>query len=354
MDSKAFFLPSRHCRQWRRYNVMVGGSEEAWWHVRGTLTTHKGPVHVARFNSTGKYILSGGADRQIHLFNATTASNDVQLDVDRSPVKSYAAHNGAILTLSIANDNASFASAGEDRTVLQWDVATGSIVRRFSSHTGTVHAVTYCGSEQHPNDVIAAAGFDGTLRFYDVRARGAWRPLMECKDAKDAVLCLCWHQTTVWTGSVDGVVRTYDLRAGQMREDTIDRPVTSLTPSVVGCTLLVTTLGSDGGGSKDSAAGRHIIIDQQDGSHLQTIEGGHNAKYRCRSIYTQNDACIVAGDEDGNLSSWDVVSGQSVKMTEPSRQPPHQKAILWTERASCSEDRMLTASADGTIKIWSR
>jgi len=181
-----------------------------------TLTPHKGPVHVARLNTLGKYLLTAGADRQIHLFNASSSTTP-------SIIKSYSSHSGGVLSLSIAHDNGSFVSAGEDRNVLQWDVGSGSILRRFSAHTGTIQVAQYCGAQGNPNDVLLTAGFDGVLRFYDLRARGAWKPIMECKDAKDAILCAASRESFVWSGSVDGVVRTYDMRAGQLQEDTVDR-----------------------------------------------------------------------------------------------------------------------------------
>lgn len=180
-----------------------------------TLTPHKGPVHVAALNTVGKYLLTAGADRQIHLFNASSSTTP-------AVIKSYSAHSGGVLTLSIASDNSTFASGGEDRNVLQWDVATGSVLRRFSAHTGTIQVAAFCGAQGNPNDVLLTAGFDGALRFYDMRSRGAWKPIMECKDARDAILCAAVRDASIWTGSVDGVVRTYDMRAGQLQEDTID------------------------------------------------------------------------------------------------------------------------------------
>jgi mitogen-activated protein kinase organizer 1 len=184
--------------------------------LRHTLTPHKGPVHVARLNSLGKYLLTAGADRQIHLFNITTATTP-------EVIKSYSAHSGAVLGLNIASDNGTFVSGGEDRNVLQWDVGTGSILRRFSAHSGAVQVVQYCGAQGNPNDVLLTAGYDSILRFYDLRARGAWKPIMECKDAKDSILCAAARESSIWTGSVDGVVRTYDMRAGQLQQDTMDR-----------------------------------------------------------------------------------------------------------------------------------
>ena len=42
--------------------------------LRHTLTTHKGAVHTALIAGQGKYVLTGGADRQIRLSNLATGS----------------------------------------------------------------------------------------------------------------------------------------------------------------------------------------------------------------------------------------------------------------------------------------
>lgn len=219
--------------------------------LRGTVDIHKGPVHVARLNEAGRYLLTGGADRQVHLFNAASMASgsssssyggDATDASSSPPIKTYAAHSGAVLGLSIAHDNATFVSGGEDRNVLVWDVASGSVVRRLSAHTGAIQTVVLCGAAPSSggggglssgDTVLAAAGFDTVLRFYDLRARGAWKPIMECKNARDAILSMAIKGHTAYTGSVDGVVRTYDMRAGELYEDTIDRECT-ITPEGTG------------------------------------------------------------------------------------------------------------------------
>ncbi|MCO5599364.1 hypothetical protein L7F22_053465 [Adiantum nelumboides] len=193
-------------------------------HLHCTLRAHSGPIHVARLNSFGRYLLTGGADRQIHLFNASSASSS------SPPIKTYNSHNGTVQALDISPDNARFLSGGEDRNVYLYDVAKGLVLRRFSAHHGAINALAFAGEQGAA--LVAAAGFDTTLRFYDLRAQGAWRPIMECKEAKDAILCMAIRDANLWTGSVDGVVRTYDLRKGELREDTIDRALFLPLPSL--------------------------------------------------------------------------------------------------------------------------
>ena len=57
-----------------------------------TLSNHKGPVHVARYaKGTAKYILTGGQDRTVRLWNPTLGTE----------IKVYAAHGYEILSLTV-------------------------------------------------------------------------------------------------------------------------------------------------------------------------------------------------------------------------------------------------------------
>lgn len=197
-----------------------------------TLKAHTGSCHVARYDTKGRYLLTAGSDRTIKLWSASSSS--------ASPIKTYSSgHNHDILTLDITSDNSKFASAGVDKNIVVWDVASSSILRRFNAHTGTVFDVKFAGAPVNTDEgkgaggnndgsVLVTGGFDATLRMYDLRAHGAWRPILESKEGKDAIQCLHVRGSTIWTGSVDGVVRMYDVRMGSLTQDTIDGEWTKL------------------------------------------------------------------------------------------------------------------------------
>lgn len=57
-----------------------------------TLTSHKGPVHVVRYaKGTAKYILSGGQDRSIRLWNPSLGTE----------IKVYAGHGYEVLSITV-------------------------------------------------------------------------------------------------------------------------------------------------------------------------------------------------------------------------------------------------------------
>jgi mitogen-activated protein kinase organizer 1 len=133
---------------------MASGVQQAPQKVHVTLEGHKGPVNVARYSKgTAKYILTGGQDRSVRLWNANLGSE----------IKTFTAHGYEILSVAVyvvrqsenskqysfwvrtssSHDNAKFVSSGGDRSVFLWDVTTGVTSRRISGHMGKIFAVEF-------------------------------------------------------------------------------------------------------------------------------------------------------------------------------------------------------------------
>ncbi|KAJ7591556.1 WD40-repeat-containing domain protein [Mycena floridula] len=293
--------------------------------LHADLTSHKGPVNVARYaKGTAKYILTGGQDRTIRLWNASLGTE----------IKAFTAHGYEVLSISVAHDNAKFASSGGDRSVFLWDVATGVTTRRISGHMGKIHVVEF----NEDASVVASGSFDSTVRLWDLRAQ-ARQAIQVLDEARDAVQTLHISSYTITTGSIDGYVRTYDLRKGELRSDFMGQPVTSVVPTQDTQTLLVTTLDS------------HLrLMDMTSGKMLNDFTGHSNTSYRCRGCFGHGEATVICGDEGGQVWAWDLLDA---KLLQPNPPPKiHSKVITWTEHHPTDAGEMITASADGTCKVW--
>ncbi|WFD42522.1 hypothetical protein MPSI1_001167 [Malassezia psittaci] len=251
--------------------------------------------------------MTGGADQHVNLWNARTDGGDELDSKGRSiPIQRYSAHTYEVLAIDIAPDNSRFASGGPDRSALVWDVASGQVLRRLNVHTGRVNDLCFAGANDE-GSILFVAGSDTVCRAYDLRTPSAWRPIMEVDQATDSILTMAMsNPTMLHTGSVDGVVRTYDIRKGELRSDVIDEPVTSLLPTKDGAALLVSTLDST-----------HRLIDMLDGTLLQTFKGHKHTSFRCHTTMSLDESLIIAGDENGNVHAWDTVSGRSKWQQHP-------------------------------------
>lgn len=58
-------------------------------------------------------------------------------------LKTYGGHADEVMDASASCDSSQIASAGSDKSVILWDVATGTPVRRLRGHAGPVTTVRY-------------------------------------------------------------------------------------------------------------------------------------------------------------------------------------------------------------------
>lgn len=52
-----------------------------------------------------------------------------------------AGHGYDVRDVAVSADNSKFASAGGDRQLFLWDVATGQTIRKFAGHDGVINSV---------------------------------------------------------------------------------------------------------------------------------------------------------------------------------------------------------------------
>ncbi|PHH53797.1 WD repeat domain-containing protein 83 [Ceratocystis fimbriata CBS 114723] len=300
------------------------------------LLGSNGPVHTLTYSAyPGTYILTGSADRSIRLYNPEPASSNHHSSsiTSRSTassgiptgrlIQTYSAHGYEVLSLAVSSDNERFASGGGDRLVFLWDVASATTLRRFGGsqqgHSARINAVAFAGAG---DSVLVSAGFDTTVRLWDLKAASTSRPIQVLADARDAISALAVRETDIWTASVDGRLRRYDLRMARCFVDAIGGSLTSLDATRDGHGILASTLD-----------GKIRLMDRDKGTCLKTYETSErvNKDLRVQSLLGGKEKYVVSGDEeedtngDARLWAWDLLSGKVVKKISVSWGPSQAK-----------------------------
>uniref|UniRef100_A0A8K9XNS5 WD repeat domain-containing protein 83 n=1 Tax=Oncorhynchus mykiss TaxID=8022 RepID=A0A8K9XNS5_ONCMY len=223
----------------------------------------------------------------------------------------------------LSYDNSQLCSCSSDKTVILWDVATGQVTRKLRGHAGV----------RENNTTIFSCSIDGTVRCWDTRSR-KFDPIQILDEAQDGVSSLKVSEHELLTGSVDGRVRRYDLRMGQLHVDFINSPITCVCFSADGqCTLT---------SSLDSTV---RLLDKSTGEMLGEYTGHKMKGYKLDCCLSSKDTHVLSCSEDGHVYCWDLVEGSLMLKL------PVGKAVVQSLSFHPSETRLLTAM-EGRVQVW--
>lgn len=120
-------------------------------------------------------------------------------------------------------------SVGAEHSAFYWDTLEGKVLRKFN-HGGTIltasaHFVAgsiACCNYMADKSLVCTGSDDRSVRFWDHRSRGAVSTL---SDAKDSISSVQEREKVILVSSIDGAVRSYDLRKGLLKTDYFNKPI---------------------------------------------------------------------------------------------------------------------------------
>lgn len=337
------------------------------------LTGHDGPVQAVVFTSDGKWCLTGGLDRTVKLWNPfrvdpqytataqpsnrwgrktpTTSFQNLPPALNVQTYSGGLTHEVSALCVTGAPGTSSSASqtllAASNQALVVTDLLSNQVKRRLgqSHHTGRINAVAAASD----GEAYLTASYDATVAIWDGRSKDT-KPLQVLKDAKDSVTSVHVKQqksdkdynngmAIIRTASVDGFVRTYDLRKGMMQSDDFGSPITSMAQTKDGNCLVVSCLD-----------GTIRLMELETGELLNTYHSHHTAgQYGLQVDVLADDSTIITGSENGECALYDLVRADSVQILEgPARRPtctiaahPKQSSVV------------VAASYDNSTVVWS-
>ncbi|XP_055386098.1 WD repeat domain-containing protein 83 [Condylostylus longicornis] len=249
-----------------------------------TIDCVQGSVRAVRYNVDGIYCLTCGSDRKIKLWNPKTALL----------LKTYGGHASEVTDAMGSCDSCHIVSASLDKSIIYWDVTTGQPIRRCRVHAGGVNCVRF----NEDSSIAVSGSKDNSVMCWDIRTRKI-EPIQTMKDAKDCVTSLIVNESQIITASLDGCIRRYDIRMGEIVCDDIGIPITYIVETKDGQCIIAGCLD-----------GRVRLVDNETGNVIQEYVGRKNDDYHIECEKMSNDKHVISGSSEGLIYVWDLLSGK--------------------------------------------
>jgi len=365
------------------------------------LRGHESTVGFAQFSPNGRQIVSSSYDGTVRLW---------EVDGSREPVI-FTGHDAAVRGVEFSADGQTILSASEDGSARLWNVESGKSLQILLGHNGFVGQAKFNPTKR----AVATVGSDGLARLWPVACYRRALPIgrhdglvYSARYSPDGELILTtsadgtariWkadgsgqvavfhHATTVYDGdwSPDGsrivtAARDDTARIWSVAEGTVvsnlphpntvhrasfDRQGEDLLTigEVIGLRIwsseseesrfLGELPGCDGAAFSSLGDrivvtcmdGRTRLLDRATGRYLRTLRG-HEASINDASFSPDGERILTAS-EDGTVRIWPVDRGETSSVLLAGHLGPVSSATF-----SSNGDLVVTGSWDGTTRMW--
>jgi mitogen-activated protein kinase organizer 1 len=213
-------------------------------------------------------------------------------------LKVYAGHGEEVLDAIGSCDSSFILSGSVDKSIIYWDVSTGLPVRRLRTQAAGVTCVKF----NEDSSVALSGSRDNSIHTFDIRSRSL-NPIQILKEAKDCITGLQVTSNKIFSSSLDGCIRSYDIRVGELACYKINIPITSLSMTSDEQCLIA---------SCQDEAIRLIDIDNSD--ILAEYRGHKGSKdYRIECTVMKGDAYVITGSSYGQAIIYDFLEANEVR-----------------------------------------
>jgi hypothetical protein len=288
-------------------------------HVR-TFNGHTKGVQSAAISPDNKYIVSGGDDDDLRLWELATGKE----------LKTFKGHTQPVWSVAFSPDGKFILSGGEDDIVRLWDVEKGVEIKQLRGHTDIINRVIFSPDGKK----AVSTADDKTARLWDLengqeirKFEGHIKPVWGAIFSKDGNMLIT-------TGS-DNVAIVWDVKTGKELKRFSEHTDNVLSVAISPDAKYAVTAGSD-------SVPR--MWEVETGKEVRKFEGHTGSVFSV--AFTPDGKRIVTSGADKTIRVWDAKTGKQLERFEGHTDDAVSVAVSGDGRYAVS------ASLDMTVRLW--
>ena len=281
-----------------------------------------GTVYAVAWSPDRRRIASGGHDRTVQIWDATTGIN----------IFTYRGHTGDVTAVAWSPNGQYIASAGLDKTVQVWETSSGHKLLTYDGHSGMVYAITWSPDGKYIAST-SGGGTDNNVRTWDAvtgrnifsySGHAYWARTVAWSPDGRYLASGSWREVEVWDIDKQRKVSTYRGHDGWVR-------IVSWSPD----------------GKRIASGGEDKTVQVWDAVRARLIatHRGHS-EWVGIVTWSPDGKRIASVSKDNILHIWDAATGANILTYRGHSTSIH--AIMWLPDGK----HIASASGNGAVQVW--
>jgi WD40 repeat protein len=288
---------------------------------------HTGAVSSVSVSPSGEFLLTGGQDKTVRLWEIATGRE----------VRQFNGHTDLVLVTVFSPDGKQALSGGGDKTLRLWDVATGNEVRRFEGHTEAIAGIAFLPDGKS----AVTAGDDQTYRLWDLATGETIRKMEEPpgEGYRFGRIAVSPDGKQLAAGGKGNVLRLWNLETGELERAVATKHNGPVTGVAYYADDLVRGIVS---GARDDTVMRFWLFRLNNQSVFLNRTTTGIASVAASTV----KRAAVAGGGDGSLSLCSIIDGH-----ELGHAAAHQGPVFGVAFTPDGK-QLVSCGKDGTVRLW--